>query len=54
MEKKDLKVKINNTELEGLDPQTKQLIIDLRRHFSGIIHAVARWNLAAQVKKKST
>lgn len=54
MEKKDFKVTINNTKLDALDPHTKRLLLDLKRHFNGIMYSVARWALATQVKNKST
>jgi hypothetical protein len=54
MEKKDIRIKINTGELDTLDPQIKQLLLDMKRHFNGIIFSMARFALAMQVEKKST
>lgn len=54
MEKKDVKIKVRTGELDNLDPQTKQLILELKRHFSGIIYSIARWAKANQISEKST
>lgn len=36
---------------EPMDPMTQQLILDLKRHFNGIISAITRWSLAINKEK---
>ena len=53
MERKDIKLRIESGKLDSLDPHTKQFILDLKRHFNGIIHAVVRWSIANETKAKA-
>ena len=47
MEKKDVRANTNTIKgYKNVDPNTEKLILDLKRHFNGIIYAIARWSEA--------
>lgn len=40
---KDIKIEVKSTHLVRLSPTDRRLVLDVKRHMSGIMYALIRW-----------